>query len=172
MILLSVMAYAGQAPKDPCDDTVLPGSASKLISEKFTSWRVLRLSDLEITAQNSWLDSKEGKNCPGIAIGHFETKSDVSYAMLLIPREQKITGYRLVVVSKNQVSYSVRTLSKNNVATSPLVIYKVPPGKYSDADEHESVQLILDGLQMEHMERGAILFYWRSGRYRELIVSE
>ena len=49
------------------------------------------------------------------------------------------------------------------------------PGRERQVSEvmvPESVKLRLDGLQVEQMESGAMLFYWKEGQYRSLILSE
>ena len=52
------------------------------------------------------------------------------------------------------------------------MIYTVPPEEYTDAFETESVRLRLDGLQVEQMESGAVIFYWKDGQYKSLIIAQ
>ncbi|MSQ77265.1 MAG: hypothetical protein EXR97_02260 [Nitrospiraceae bacterium] len=77
------------------------------------------------------------------------------------------------MISKTgQGAYRDRVLGQTDERVPPYVIYAVPPEEYTDAFETESVKLRLDGLQVEQMESGAMLFYWKEGQYRSLILSE
>ena len=49
---------------------------------------------------------------------------------------------------------------------------KATPGKYSDLENNKSIQLKLDGIQVEWMEKGAVLYFWSEGRYRKIVVSD
>ena len=120
-----------------------------------------------------WRRSLNRFDCPGIAMGHFERKSELSYAFSMKPRNPRQTGWRLVVISKTrQGAYRGGVLGQTDERVPPYVIYAVPPEEYTDAFETESVKLRLDGLQVEQMEAGAMLFYWKEGQYRSLILSE
>jgi len=163
-----------QQLQDACDKLSFPVEVEQLLAAKFPSWRVLRIGDLaDPHDRELWLKGNP-KECPGIAAGHFESKAHVSYAALLIPRDLGRPGYRLVVVTTDRKGqYRAVVLEKSdNPIPRAEVVYRVPPGKYFDAQRLRSVQLALDGIQKERMEAGATLYYWKGGQYHRLIVSE
>ena len=53
-----------------------------------------------------------------------------------------------------------------------VVISKVPPGKYSDyEDTRISTTTKLDGVLLEFIDQGAIVYYWSAGQYKRIRVS-
>ena len=106
-------------------------------------------------------------------MGHYERRSELSYAFSLKPRDPRKTGWQLIVIGRTaQGTYRDRVLGQTEERVPPYVIYTVPPEEYTDAFETESVRLKLDGIQVEQLEAGGMLFYWRDGQYRSLILAE
>ncbi len=165
---------ARRPAKDFCANPPLMEPVKKLLSLKYyQQWRPIAIHDLSPPHQRMWRRSLNRFDCPGIAMGHFEWKSELSYAFSMKPRDPRQTGWRLVVISKTrQGTYRDRVLGQTDERVPPYVIYAVPPEEYTDAFETESVTLRLDGLQVEQMESGAMLFYWKEGQYRSLILAE
>jgi hypothetical protein len=57
--------------------------------------------------------------------------------------------------------------------STDVVIYEVPPGLYSEADEGEKTALIkLDGIQLEKMEVATVVYYWLNRHFESLITSD
>lgn len=180
LIAALTMSAAGSAtaarrpPKDFCANPPLVEPIKKLLSLKYyQQWRPIASYDLPPPHQRMWRRSLNRFDCPGIAMGHFERKSELSYAFSMKPRDPRQTGWRLVVISQTrQGTYHDRVLGQTDERVPPYVIYAVPPEEYTDAFETESVKLRLDGLQVEQMESGAMLFYWKEGQYHSLILFE
>jgi hypothetical protein len=174
VLMAGTLPAARRLPKDFCASPPLVDPVKKLLSLKYyQQWRPIALGDLPKPHQRMWRRSLNRFDCPGIAMGHFEQKNELSYAFSMKPRDPRQTGWRLVVISKTrQGDYRDRVLGQTDERVPPYVIYVVPPEEYTDAFETESVRLKLDGLQVEQMEAGAMLFYWKEGRYRSLIVAE
>jgi hypothetical protein len=152
----------------------LPAPVSELIASKFPDWRPKQLSDLESDDRELWLKAHP-RECPGIAIGHFEIAHKVSYAALLVAKSEPTGGYKVVVFSKGPTgdAYAWKLLDHADGETySGLVISKAEPGKYSDFERTKSVQTKLDGVYVEWIEKGADLYYWSAGRYHKLRVSD
>ncbi len=108
-------------------------------------------------------------------MGHFETADEFSYAILLVPKSNPGGGHKVVVVSKGapKSAYTWKLLDHAEGQTySGLVISKATPGKYSDWENTKSIRLKLDGIQVEWMEKGAVLYFWSEGRYRKIRVSD
>lgn len=55
---------------------------------------------------------------------------------------------------------------------SGLVISKAEPGKYKDWEGTKAVRIKLDGLYVEWMEKGAVLYFWSEGHFRKIQVSD
>jgi len=165
---------ARRPARDFCANPPLVEPIKRLLSLKYyQQWRPIAIHDLPPPHQRMWRRSLNRFDCPGIAMGHFEWKSELSYAFSMKPRDPRQTGWRLVVISKTrQGTYRDRVLGQTDERVPPYVIYAVPPEEYTDAFETESVKLRLDGLQVEQMESGAMLFYWKEGQYRSLILAE
>lgn len=171
--LATASASTAQVPA-ACDAAVLPAPVNDLLKSKFAGWRPERLADLDGDDQKLWLED-HSKECPGIAIGRFESADDISYAVLLLIASAESGGYQLVVFSKevNADSYSVKVLErKKGKDYFAPVIYKVPPGKYAGLDASKSVLLKLDGVGVEWIEKSSLIYYWRAGHYLELWTSD
>lgn len=172
LTLISTLSSAAQTFK-PCHEVSLPTLVNKVLNRKFPLWRPKQVSDMDADHQQLWLKAHE-KECPGIAVGHFESADRLAYAVLLVPRSEPSGGYKLVVFSKgpNGDTYTWKLLDRADGQTySGLVISKAAPGKYSEYERTRSIQTKLDGVYVEWIEKGAQLYYWSGGRYRKLQVS-
>jgi hypothetical protein len=162
-----------QAPA-ACDAAALPAPVNELLKSKFAGWRPEHVADLEGNDQKLWLEAHP-KECPGIAVGHFESAGSLSYAVLLVPVSERVSGYQIVVFSKepNADSYALRVLDhREGKDYFAPVIYKVPPGKYTGFDDSKSVLLKLDGVNVEWIEKSSFIYYWWGGRYRKIWTSD
>ena len=165
---------ASKAPDANDCSAALPAPVSELLASKFPEWRPKQLSDLESDDRGLWLKAHPHE-CPGIAIGHFESADKVSYAALVVPKSESTAGYKIVVFGKGPTgdTYVWKLLDHADGQTySGLVISKAEPGKYSDFERTKSIQTKLDGLYVEWIEKGADLYYWSAGRYHKLRVSD
>jgi hypothetical protein len=179
LTLLPVICFAAP-PKQIqraviCDSSALPVPAQELLTAKFSQWRPKLVSDMDADDQQLWLTATDGKKCPGIVAGHFETVDETSYAVLLVPKSNGIDGYKVGVLSKDSASkgYSWKLIDHAETpAARGLVISKAPPGKYSDFEGDRFVQIKFDGIQVEWIEKGAVLYFWSAGRYHRIVVSD
>lgn len=157
-----------------CGAVALPAPVNELLKSKFAGWRPERVADLEGDDQKLWLEAHP-KECPGIAIGHFESADNLSYAVLLVLTSAQSGGYQIIVFSKqpNADSYAVKVLDREEGKDyfAP-VIYKLPPGRYAGFDDSESVLLKLDGVGVEWIEKSSLIYYWRAGRYHTIQTSD
>jgi hypothetical protein len=153
---------------------VLPPELQTELAKTYPDSQPERLENLSEYYRQSWL--KEHPNdCPGIAIGHFESKSEISYAFFLVPRpERKHPGASIVVFSRVRptapfVPHLVFKWDAGGFYDhSDLVISKVAAGKYGDPQ----VLIDLDGIMYEAMEQASSLYYWKNGRYQVLSISD
>jgi hypothetical protein len=159
---------------DPCDLSLLPRELQTELAKTYPDSQLERLENLSEYYRQSWL--KEHPNdCPGIAIGHFESKSELSYALFLVPRpDRERPGASIVVFSRIRptarfVSHLVFRWNDGNFCIpSDLVISKVAAGKYGGP----KVLIGLDGVLYEAMEKASSLYYWKNGRYQGLSISD
>lgn len=169
-ILLLVPLSLAQSKR--CD--LLPSDAKVLVERQFPDWRPKALSDLSGYDKKLWLEM-HAKECPGIALGHFEQADRVAYAILLVPKSGHTGSYKIIVLSKGSDEYATRLLDHADGKTysdSGLVISKEPQGTYSDMGETKSVRLRLDGVNVEWLEKSSVLYYWSHGRYQSIQTSD
>ena len=174
VILVMVPISSGQG-KDTCRTSSLPSGAQVLLDRQYGDWRSKRASDLGPDDKQLWLKAHP-KDCPGIAIGHFEKPDQLAYAVLLVPKLQSSHGYRIVVLSKVATgdSYAARVLDQGDTqdSDSGMVISAAPRGSYSDFERTTAVQVKLDAVNVEWIEKAAVLYYWAHGEYRTLQTSD
>jgi hypothetical protein len=179
LTLLPVICFAAP-PKQiqravVCDSSALPVPAQELLTAKFSQWRPKLVSDMDADDQQLWLTAADGKKCPGIVAGHFEFGEQTSYAVLLVPKSKPTEGYKVGVLTKNVASEDYVWKLIDHAATqaySGLIISKAPPGRYSDLEGNKSIQIKLDGIKVEWLEKGAVLFFWSAGKYQRIVVSD
>lgn len=157
---------------DPC--AALPKPVTRLITLKFPGWRPKQLSDLDADARLVW-ENRHGPECPGIAVGHFETPDQDSYAVLLVPQSDPVGGFKLVGFDKSRGTnaYGWELIDQLDARIySGAVISKAPPGNYSQADNPAiSATTRLDGVYFGLIDKGSVLYYWSDGRFQKLILS-
>jgi len=163
---------------DPCHTSTLPKEIQSKLAKDYPDWQPERLENLYEDDRPFWTKAHPN-DCPGIAIGHFESKAELSYALLLISKpDRKRPGLRILVFSRLGPSapYVAHLVSKWDVGAfyegSAQVISTVPAGNYKEAMGPRKVQIDLDGISYEVMEKGAILYYWKNGRFQELATSD
>ena len=159
----------------PCDGATVPTAITELLKDKFPQWRPKRISDMDADNQRFWLEGRDAGTCPGIAIGHFESASRLSYAFLLVPQSNPSGGYKVIVFSKQAGKdiYSPTLVDHAEGQTySGLVIFRANPGEYKDLERNKAIHIRTDVLYLEWIEKGAQLYYWLAGRYHALQVSD
>jgi len=181
LVATSLLSTTPRAPVVAAQESPKSGKAAlavpvdTLLKAKFPQWRPKQLSDMGADDQQLWLNGPNGKESPGIAIGHFEFPDEFSYAVLLVRKSDPSGGYKVLVFSKGPTkdAFTWKLLDHAEAQTcSCLVISKTEPGKYPDWENKKSVQLKLDGIQVEWLEKGAQLYYWSESGYRRLQVSD
>jgi hypothetical protein len=174
VILVLVPISSGQV-QNSCRTERLPSPVQQLLDRKYGNWRPKDVWDLGADEKQLWVKAHP-KDCPGIAIGHFEEPDSLAYAVLLVPKSELNNGYKIIIVSKPATGddYTVRLLDANAHAdsSSGLVISKASSGSYSDFEDTRSVQLKLDAVNVEWIEKAAVLYYWSHGEYHTIQTSD
>jgi hypothetical protein len=176
IFIIALTSELSSQVQSRCGDAALPLRARLLIRKRFPGWRIKLPSDLVGFDKQAYAQDHP-KECPGIAVGHFEDPSTKGYGLLLIPIPAPQNGSKIVVLSEdaNSDGYSARVLAHSEDqpgASSGLVLSKVPPGRYPGFDTTQAVRLKLDGLEAEWLEKSSVLYYWRNGKYRTLQTSD
>jgi hypothetical protein len=173
MLCLSMQQLAlAQQSVAPCD-VKLPEQVGTEMRAKFVGWRIETTADLSNDHQQMW-EKTHSLECPGLASGHFTSASRLSYALLLVSKDPKVFGYRLLVADSDaESSFHLRVLQRfDQPISSDVVVYRTPPGKYFQPEKSGDVSVSLDGIVLESMESGAFLFHWQKDRYVRTLVSE
>jgi hypothetical protein len=150
--------------------SLLPSDTKAVVEQQFPDWRPKVLSDLSGYDKKLWLEIHP-KECPGIAVGHFEQPGRIAYAVFLIPKSGHTASYKIIVLSKATNEYAVRLLDHGEGSTysdSGLVISKEQHGTYSEFGDTKTVRLKLDGVNVEWLEKSSVLYYWSHGKYRSI----
>lgn len=178
LVIFFIMALASgplASAQDKCSEQALPLKARSLIHKKFPGWRLKLPSDLkDFDKQAYTLDYP--KECPGLAVGHFDASELTGYGLLLIPIAAPEDGSKIVILDKtaNTDGYSAKVLdhAEGQGASSGLVISKARPGRYTGFDRTQSVRLKLDGIEAEWLGKSSVLYFWRNGKFRTLQTSD
>ena len=176
--LLCLAVCTASKAADPCDPSVLPKEIQTKLEKDYPDWQPERLEHLDSDNRKLWA-SAHPNDCPGIAIGHFESKSELSYALLLVSKpDRRRQGFRVVAFTRGgpPTTYIPHLVTKWSIGlyyyNSDEVIATVPPGRYAEATGPKNLQTDLDSILCETLEKGAAVYYWKNGRYHELITSE
>jgi hypothetical protein len=169
---LSMLSYSSAQTAEICSVSRLASAARKLLKTKFPLWQPKQISDLQEYDRQLWIKA-HAKECPGIAIGHFESPTKLAYALLLVPERKSTGGYKIVVLNETDSVYSETTLDQESGQGSDgMVISTAAPGQYSDFENTEQTKIKRDGIYVEWIEKAAVLYYWSAGRYRKLQTSD
>jgi hypothetical protein len=156
-----------------CADSALPEGVRAALANDFAAWRVQTVTDLDADYQKEWTAKRAG-GCPGIAAGHFESKSADSFAVLLIPREKGKPGYRLAVFSPagKDGFRSVVLEQSDEYIPSDSGIFRVEPGLQFNEEKFAAFKLKSDGIYLETYEKGGYIYYWKRGKYERVLESD
>jgi hypothetical protein len=179
MILFASVAFAEPMSQSPCDLALLPEPVQKFLAKKYPGWRAWSFPQEDLDYSPDYLEDwikNHAKDCPGVAIGHFEAQSYLSYAIMLAPSAPERSGYRFLVVSNEHGTLRETIIWEGNESADKVVYgyaYRVPPGNYQDFAKTKSIRLTSDGLVFRLIiGKQTILFYWKNGRFHELTIGE
>jgi hypothetical protein len=178
VVLLTMAFCVPSRAADPCDASALPQEIQTKLDKNYPDWQPEKLENLDDEDRKLWTNAHPN-DCPGIAIGHFESKNELSYALLLVSKpDRRRQGFRVVAFTRSgpSATYIPHLVTKWNDGlyyyNSDEVIATVPPGRYAEAMGPKNVQTDLDSILCETLEKGAAVYYWKNGHYHELITSE
>lgn len=129
-----------------CKPEFLPKDIQSHLKEQYSSWKVQEPDNLNSNARERW-ESEIPLQCPGIAIGHFDSPRTVSYALLLHPQSRSVAGYKFLVFSPKlgQQSYGMNVLDQaDKEGSGNYFIHTVAFSKFFDGKSREKFQLQTD----------------------------
>ena len=161
VVLLAVSASA-RSHDDLCAD-LLPSDARDALRNQFPDLYPQRVSDLSAEYQEAWL-KEHPQECPGIAVGHFQSPSKTSYAVLLVGSKGSLSGSKLVVMTPNaNGTWKVTKLSEESMAYHYEAVSKLSKAKARGA---------LDQIRFKEFDGGASTYSWTGARFHKTIVKD
>jgi hypothetical protein len=150
-----------------------PKPIRMLLARRYADWKIVDASDLERSDQESWF-KRYGTRCPGLVTGHFtRSAGDSEYVALLTKKTRRGVFETAVLFTSSgaRQRYSTKTLSKPGLTTTASVLWRLPSGRYTAVDEDATIRAPFDVIIYEKIEAGALLFYWRDGRFHSIPYS-
>lgn len=118
-----------------CQIDAIPKDIRGTLERRFYGWKVQESINLLPQTRQKWA-AITPLACPGIATGHFEDSRSVSYALLLIPVDPGVNGYKLVVFSApaGQSFFGFKMLDQGALNASAFFIHSVAIDRVLDRD--------------------------------------
>lgn len=176
-VALIAVTCARAQKSGPCSESALPEGVRASMDSQFAEWRIETIEDLEEGYRAAWV-SKRANDCPGIAVGRFDGRPEVSYAMILVPREKGKQAFRFVLLantgkSGKQGAYSVTVLEQDDkYGPGEIGIFRVEPGLQFDEEKFSTFKLKTDGIYFETFEKAGWIYYWKHGKYVHRVESD
>jgi hypothetical protein len=142
------------------------------LKQDYRAWKIQETTDLSQRARGRWANERPAE-CPGIAVGYFESSKFLSHAVLLVPAGQANASYRLLVFSQRngQPTYEAKLIDKlDQNGAADYFIRKTPISKFFDEPSRRKFQaLTIDGILLvdsAENEYEVDVYFWSGGRYR------
>jgi len=158
---------------DGCESTKMPREISAILQTSFRHWRVEQTSDLNLSSREAWTKKYPGA-CAGFVVGHFRRTDSVEYALLLLPADETVRGYRVVVVLESAKGrWHPIVLEKGDQNTpATAVIGLAEPGEYREAEGNKKIHTQTDAIFSEDIGVGVLIYYWQRDRFQSLVISD
>ena len=173
LFMTQLNVYAHQTGKQQSCAELLPKEVKEIIEKKYKNWRILEKKDLVSDDQVLWDKYRRGE-CPGVIAGNFDNSGNTGYAVLIISQAKTMKRTQLLILTmRGSRNYDSQVLYvENNVSNFPA-IHKEPPGQYTDFyEEKKTIEAKTDVIIYEHIESSALVFYYKNGKFRRLLVSD
>jgi hypothetical protein len=155
-----------------CSASQLPSELQKVLETQFPTWEIQEASNLSQHAKTRW-QAEKPLACPGIAIGQFEIPQQVSYGVLLVPKNNPDSAYKLLVFTPNSshTANGLKTLDDfAQGGASNNFIHTIAIGKVFSTEWIKKLKVktkngILAADSGEN-EYGIDVFFWNGNEYR------
>jgi hypothetical protein len=161
----------------PCTLEWLPDELQVRLRTDYASWKIQDFLSLSPKAKARWHSERPQPgqvepDCPGVAVGELKT-SQLSYAILLVPREKPDAAYRLVIftLSGSTTSGSLETADQwDNGGAANYYIRRVRIAKVFSREWVSKLMVAAkDGVmsvEAAENEYGVDVYFWANGQYR------
>jgi hypothetical protein len=173
-MFVAASCASAQSASQACQVSALPDGVRAALAAQYEDWRVETLADLADDYRTAWT-KKDASACPGIVPGRFEDKNELSYALLLIPREKGKDGYRFVVFSRKSDKDSFRATvleSDDKYAAASCAIHHLDPGPEFNEEKFSAFKLKTEGIYLEFFEASSFIYFWKRGHYQHVTESD
>jgi len=161
LVLLGAVAFA-RSHDELCAD-LLPSDTRDTLRTQFPDLYPQRVSDLSSEYQEAWL-KEHPQECPGVAVGHFQSLSKMSYAVLLVGSKGSLSGSKLVVMTQGpNGAWKVTKLSEETMAYHYEAVSKLSKTKSAGT---------LDRIRFKEFDGGASVYSFAGGRFHKTAVKE
>ena len=155
--VLTVALASARSHDELCTD-VLPSDARDTLRTQFPDLYPQKISDHSAEYQEAWL-KEHPQECPGIAMGHFQNLSKMSYAVLLVGSKGSLSGSKLVVMTEgSKGAWKVTKLSEETMAYHYEAVSKLSKTKSAGA---------LDRIRFKEFDGGASVYSFAGGRFHK-----
>ena len=144
--------YSFASSHDELCVDLLPEDVRAALKTQFPDFYPQKVSDLSREYQQAWLKDHP-QECPGIAVGHFQSPSKTSYAVLLVGSRGSLSGSKLVVVSKTPKGWKASKLAEKSVEYNYEAVAKL---------SHKGA---IDRIQLKEFDGGTSVYSWMGGRF-------
>jgi hypothetical protein len=173
LLVVALTAVAQADNKIPlCSTKDFPVQLQNQLKDKFGSWKIQDESSLALFTKQRW-QSEKPLECPGIAMGSFESADHVSFALLLVPKNNADAAYKLVLFTRgtNESSNAIKVVEEwDKGGASHYFVHKTEISKFLSRDWVTKLHvktndgiLIFDAAESEY---GTDIYFWADGQYR------
>jgi hypothetical protein len=174
-VSLSCAAVDADDALSLCQIDSLPKDIRDTLDRRFYGWQVQESTNLLPKSRQRWA-AIAPLACPGIAAGHFEESRSVSYAVLLVPRDRSINGYKFVVFSapKGQSFFGFKMLDQGEINASAYFIHSAAIERVLSGDLKKRLKpKNSDGIMLFAVDdkgSGQDVFFWTGESYDHATV--
>ena len=171
LIVGSVLSMSAARATIVCDLAAFPLELQQRVKTEFPSWKIQDSRNLTENAKARW-QAEKPLACPGIAAGHFESLTRLSYAVLLVPLTNPNSAYRLLVfTTTNEEQGALTVVERSDLpGAANGFVRTVPITKVFNADWRrklnvggpEGILFVDAGLD----EYETDVYFWSEGKYR------
>ncbi len=140
-----------------------PPRLTTILQNQFSGFYPEKVSDLSAEYRKAWLKDHP-QECPGIAVGHFQSPTRPSFAVLLIGAKGGLSGSKLVLLNQSAGgAWKATKVAEEEMSYYYEAVSKVPASKGRHA-------ATLDRIQLQQFDAGSTAYYWRGGRFHSIAM--
>ena len=161
-----------------CKPGTLPPELQKRLAEEYSTWNIQQVTSLSQSAKTRWQDERP-LECPGVAAGRFEDAQRISYAVLVVPKKDPGTAYKLLIFTPG-VDPSLGTLTVvdqwSRGGAANYFIRGIRVSRFFSPEWvrrlHVKVKEGILFVDAGKSEYEADVYYWADGQYRHEPIDE